>query len=295
MRNVTKYLSMLMVVLSMLIFASQLNATVLYTQNWGTGSGGVPPAGWAINQEGYGLWTSFAASGSYPAASPYPGCTIMVIFNSWDAPAGYMNELYQTASVSTVGYQNISVDFAMYYQNSFTGGDGIDIYYSTNGSTWTHAGSHYSNYSSSGDFWQVNTQALGAGAAGQATLYVAFLFTSEYGYDVYMDIMHVNGTQTGNITGTIRNCNTNAVVPGVSVWCGGVGPVLTNASGVYTINGIPSGSETLSSVMTGFYTYTATVTIPVNGTLTDNFCMISYPTVLRPGDGNQCRQSILWY
>ncbi len=52
MKNVTKYLSMLMVVLSILIFASQTQAQsqVLYTQDWSTGSGYTPPSGWAVDQ-----------------------------------------------------------------------------------------------------------------------------------------------------------------------------------------------------------------------------------------------------
>jgi hypothetical protein len=88
-------------------------------------------------------------------------------------------------------------------------------------------------------------------------------------------------TATGNITGTIRNCSTNAVIHGVSVTCGYVGPVFTNSSGVYTITGVPSGSQTLSAVMTGYITYTAAVTIPANSTLTDNFCMALLPAYLQ--------------
>ena len=41
--------------------------------------------------------------------------------------------------------------------------------------------------------WVLETVSLPAGAANQATLYVAFYFTSQYGNDCHMDIMHVKG------------------------------------------------------------------------------------------------------
>ena len=276
----TKNLSMLMVILSILIFASQARSAVIYTQNWGTGSGTTPPAGWAINQLGYGGWTSWATSGSYPAATPYPGCTMMTIFDSWDAPAGYQNQLYQTTPISTMGCTNLSVDFTEYYQTVFTGGDGITIQWSINGTTWNTAGTNWGNYGGTQQ-WQVNTQALPAGANNQPTLYLAFLFTSQYGYDVYLDITHLNGTlATGTLTGTVTNCQTSGALAGVNVYCGGVGPAVTNASGVYTLANVPAALETVSAVKAGYTTYTGNVTVVANTTTTYNFCMNPLPGIL---------------
>ena len=249
------------------------------TEGWESAAiGTTPPANWAVDQLGVGNWLSWAATGSYPTASPFEG-TRMTVFDSWDASNGYQNRLRRTASVSTVGYTNITVDFAEYNQTSFTGGDGVTIQWSTNGTTWTSAGSNWTNYNATAG-WVIHTQALPVGAANVATLYVAFLFTSQYGYDVYLDITHLKGVQTGNLTGTVRNCNTNAALFGASVSCGGAGPVLTNASGVYTLNGCNAGAQTVTASLAGYTPFSAPVTVVANTTTTYNFCMFPLPGIL---------------
>jgi hypothetical protein len=282
MRTLTKYLSMLMVMLSMLVFVSQTKAqTTLFTEGWESAAiGTTPPAGWVVNQNGYGNWTSWVATGNYPAAAPFEGARF-TDFNSFDAPSGYTNQLHRTVSVSTVGYTNITVDFAEYYQTTFSTGDGITVQWSTNGTTWTSAGTNWGNYATT-NHWQVNTQALPVGAANQATLYIAFLFTSYYGYDVYLDICHIKGTQPpGTLTGTVRNCNTNNVIPNVGVTCGGVGPIMTNAAGVYTIPGVPTGTQTVTASNAAYQPFTGgPVTIVSNTTTTYNFCMLPLPGII---------------
>ena len=279
MKNVTKILQVLMVSL-LLVFAFQSKAQVtMFTEGWESAAvGTTPPAGWAVDQLGYGNWMSWAASGSYPAATPYEGVR-MTIFDSWNASYNYQNRLRKTVAVSTVGYSSITVDFAEYNQTTFTGGDGITIQWSTDGSTWTSAGTNWSNYGATAG-WIIHTQALPVGAANQATLYIAFLFTSQYGYQVYLDLAHIKGLQTGNLTGTVRNCYTNAVMANVPVSCGGVGPVLTSAGGVYTLNGISTGPQTITANFAGFVNYSNPVTVVGNTTTTFNFCMNPIPAVL---------------
>jgi Secretion system C-terminal sorting domain len=84
----------------------------------------------------------------------------------------------------------------------------------------------------------------------------------------------------GNLTGTVKNCNTNLNIVGASVSCGGVGPVLTNGSGVYTLNGIPSGPQTITATYTGYTPYSNPVTVVGNTTTTFNFCMFPLPGIL---------------
>ncbi|MCX6245570.1 MAG: hypothetical protein NTU98_12820 [Bacteroidetes bacterium] len=277
MRNVTKYLSMLMVILSILVFASQTKAqTTLMTQNWNTASGTTPPAGWAIDQLGYGSWTSFITSGGYPTCTPYEGST-MVGFNSWNASTGYQNRLYMTTPINTLGYTNITVDFAEFMQTVFTPGDGPYVEWSTNGTVWTVAGGLVYNYAAV-QGWQIKSQVLPAGAAS-ATLYIALRFYSNYGYDVYTDLYHITGLQTGNLTGTVRNCYNNALIVGAQVTCGGITGV-TNAAGVYTLNAINTGSQIITATMAGFLQYNAPVTVIGNTTTTVNFCMNPIPGIL---------------
>ena len=90
----------------------------------------------------------------------------------------------------------------------------------------------------------------------------------------------MENSQTGNLTGTVRNCYTNAVMPGVSISCGGIGPILTNAGGVYTLNNINSGAQIITAAFGGFVNYSAPVTIVGNTTTTYNFCMNPMPAIL---------------
>ena len=146
MKTVTQLLQVVMVLL-LLAFASQTKAQLtIFTEGWeSAGIGTTPPAGWAVDTFTYGNWTSWVASGTYPSATPYEGVR-MTDFNSWNASTGYQNRVRRTAAISTVGYSNITVDFAEYNQTTFTGGDGITIQWSTNGTTWTSAGTNWSNY-----------------------------------------------------------------------------------------------------------------------------------------------------
>ena len=80
--------------------------------------------------------------------------------------------------------------------------------------------------------------------------------------------------QTGNITGTVRNCVTNAPIVGASVFCV-TGPVLTNAAGQYNLNGVPIGNQTATATDVGFITSSVPCTIINNQTTIVNFCM--YP------------------
>ncbi|MCX6252607.1 MAG: carboxypeptidase regulatory-like domain-containing protein [Bacteroidetes bacterium] len=88
--------------------------------------------------------------------------------------------------------------------------------------------------------------------------------------------------QTGNLTGTVTNCNTGVPMAGVIVSCGILNAV-TNASGVYTISGISAGTQMVTATMAGFLPYgPVPVTIIGNQTTTLNFCMTQplAPTVV---------------
>ena len=279
MKLFTKHLQLLMVILLLAVASQALAQTTLFTEGWESASVGMtPPAGWAVDTFTYGNWTSWAASGSYPSALPFEG-TRMTVFDSWDAPAGYQNRLKRITAINTVGFTNVFVDFAEYKQTTSNYGDGIIVQWSTNGTTWTSAGTNWPNYGTTAG-WVINTQALPAGAANQATLYVAFLFTSQYGYDVYLDLCHVKSWQTGTVTGNVKDFLTNFPLAGVSINCGGVGPVLSNAAGVYTLNNVPYGTQMLTATFPGYVAYSALIIVGGKSTTTYNFFMYPIPATL---------------
>jgi len=173
-----------------------LGQTTLLTEGWesATNNSNVPPTGWGIDLLGYTNITYYMSSGTYPTVAPFEGSRL-VDFESYSYGTNTTNRLKRTTAISTVGYSNITVDFEWYTDPGYAGTttEGVIVQWSTDGSTWTSAGTTFMRYAATAQ-WVLETQALPAGAAGQATLYVAFLFNSNFGNDCHMDIMHVKGT-----------------------------------------------------------------------------------------------------
>jgi hypothetical protein len=79
-------------------------------------------------------------------------------------------------------------------------------------------------------------------------------------------------SQTGTLTGVVRNCYNNLPIPGASVMCGAF-VANTNASGVYTIVNLPAGNYTASASAVGFMTKSLPCVIQANQTTVLNFCL----------------------
>jgi hypothetical protein len=173
-----------------------MGQTTLLTEGWesATNNSNVPPTGWGIDLLGYTNITYYMSSGTYPTIAPFEGSRL-VDFESYSYGTGTTNRLKRTTAISTVGYSNITVDFEWYTDPGYAGTttEGVIVQWSTDGSTWNSAGTTFMRYAATAQ-WVLETQALPVGAAGQATLYVAFLFNSNFGNDCHMDIMHVKGT-----------------------------------------------------------------------------------------------------
>ena len=98
---------------------------------------------------------------------------------------------------------------------------------STNGSTWTNAGSLIRRYGAT-DGWLKQTLTLPVGAGNQPVLYVGFLFTSNAGYDSYMDDIVIKATPPCNYAGT-SSAASNSI-------CGGSGSTTLSAVD-YSVSG----------------------------------------------------------
>lgn len=196
MRNVTRILTVL-ALFTVLAFVNgpQVKAqTAILTESFE--NGGAIPTGWA--QEwvaGTGTYPlTFVSTSTYPTISAAYNGTYYVNFNSFSASSGFQQRLKRTVALSTVNQYNLNVDFAWYMDPGYSGNcDYVQVQYSTNGTTWTNAGSQICRYAATAA-WTVQTVALPAGAQGQATLYVAFLFGSAWGNNCSFDFVHVNAT-----------------------------------------------------------------------------------------------------
>jgi len=169
--------------------------TTLLTEGWESTTAGsqVPPAGWAIDLLVGSNYIYFQSAGTFPTCSPYEG-TKMLQFNSFNASSGTTNRIRRTASVSTVGYSQATVDFAWYLDSGYSTDllEGVTVQWSTDGATWNNS-TFFQRYNATPG-WVIENVTLPAGAAGQATLYVAFSFYSQYGDNCYLDLVHVKGS-----------------------------------------------------------------------------------------------------
>jgi len=131
-----------------------------------------------------------ADSGS-PTAYPYEG-THFVKFNSFNCQSDAVVRL-EGPSFSTLVYSNIYVNFAWYESTGYdTRPDRVTVQWSVNGGTWNDA-TTYQRYNANTNAWMPKSCALPVGADRQSTLYIGFLFESEYGYNCYLDDMKVCG------------------------------------------------------------------------------------------------------
>ena len=205
MKNVTKILQVLMVSL-LLVFAFQSKAQVtLFTEGWETAGNATqtPPAGWAVDVALGSNATWFMPTGTWPTCNTYEGSRF-VEFRSFSY-SNTTNVLRRTVPISTVGYSNITVDFAWLVDPGYAGttSEGVTVQWSTTGlPPWNNAG-FFMRYAATQQ-WIIENVTLPATAGGQATLYLAFSFNSNYGNNCHLDIAHIKGIQTSRQP--YRNC-----------------------------------------------------------------------------------------
>jgi len=157
---------------------------------------GAIPAGWGtdLNVDGNATSAAFTyetASVNPTGFSAYDG-TYFVRFNSYSVDAPNSARLKQTSSFSTVGYSNLIVNFAWTQDDGYTNNDNVVVQYSTDGTTWTTAGTSITR-AGTADVWTTQSVNLPVAAENQSTLYIAFLFTSAYGNDCHFDNFVING------------------------------------------------------------------------------------------------------
>ena len=143
-----------------------------------------------------GTKISYVTSSTSSSANPQEG-TYFVNYNSYSSTNGSIGseERLKSPSIVTTGTASVDVEFYWYQNNgsSYNTGsylnEGVTVEWSTNGTTWTTSTfypRHVSTASATGE-WSKKTITLPSGAGNISTLYVAFKFHSEYGYNLYID------------------------------------------------------------------------------------------------------------
>ncbi|MCK9220660.1 MAG: carboxypeptidase regulatory-like domain-containing protein, partial [Bacteroidales bacterium] len=284
MRNVTRTLKMLLsFVIATFVFVSFgfAQQTMLLTESFETGSGTTPPTGWALEQvTGSTMGVSFVSTSTYPTISAAYDGSVFVKYNSFSISSG-STRLKKTAPLVTTNKSFIMVDFAWYEDPAYSSSnDKVDVQWSTDGTTWNTAGTFLRFNATAG--WKVKNVVLPTGASNQPALYVAFLFTSDYGNNCDMDLVHVTaGPPAPPAFATIGTGTISCSWPYITLWMGGRTQMLytaaeLTAAGVTPGNISSIGLNVISNstqTMNGFYvkagqTTSTSLTSWVNGLAT---------------------------
>jgi len=200
---------------------------------------------------------TYVTSGEYPTCSPDEG-THMVKFNSFNCDDGDEIRL-ESPEFSTAGMSAARVLFAWYESSNYPTylDEGVTVQWSLDGSTWND-GTFYQRLNATNG-WYDKIYNLPAGAIDQSTVYVGFLFHSQYGYNCYFDNVTIQETPscpaptspyTDAITDTGADFNWTAggTEPNWNVEYGpfgfhqGAGTMVINTSNPYTATRLNSAT-----------------------------------------------------
>ena len=293
MRNVTKMMQMLFAVMLMaFVFATQGTAqTTLLTESFE--NGGAVPTGWATEVVAPNCPIVFPSASLYPSGYTAYNGTYMVQFQSYSYSSG-QTRLKQTTPFSTVGYTNVGIDFQWLESTGYSGAaDKVDVQWSTNGTTWTTAGT-FNRYNAVAG-WKLKNVTLPAGAQGQATLYIAFLFTSAYGDNCHLDFTHVTAIgPPPPATVTIGTGTTTQGYPYYTFYMDSRTQMLYTAAEIVAGGGAPGEISTVgfyvtsaaSQVMNGFKIKMGTTTATtISSWVTAGMTTVYDGTYAVPGTG----------
>ncbi|MCX6249576.1 MAG: PKD domain-containing protein [Bacteroidetes bacterium] len=232
---------LLLTVLIVFVAASNTKAqTTLFTEDWESASiGQTPPTGWGVDLVTGSNYTFFEQTGYDPGCFPFSG-NRMVEFHSDVATNGTSNRLKRTTAVSTSGYPYVTIDFEWYVDTAYYDAptEGVYVQWSTNGTTWTTAGTIFQRSSMPAQ-WVLETQNLPAGAANQATLYIALLFNSNQVRNCHLDLVHIKGYTSTPPAPTVTTNNATGIGASQAVLHGTV-----NANGYSTTASFQYGLTT---------------------------------------------------
>lgn len=133
------------------------------------------------------------SSGSNPTTSPYEG-TYMLRFNAYNASSGVQTRI-MSSPFNTTDIASIDVEYYWYLSSSGSQADKVQLQYSLNGTTWVNAGAEVPRYATT-SAWVKKSVTLPTAAANQPKVYIAFLFTSAYGYNCYLDNVSIKKSAT---------------------------------------------------------------------------------------------------
>lgn len=205
-------------------------ALTLLSESFESGAGSTPPAGWGIEQvTGTTPGISFVTSSTYPVISSAYDGSVFVSYTSFYISTG-STRLKKNTAISTVNRTFVMVDFAWHEDPGYaSSADRVAVQWSTDGINWTTAAT-FNRYNSIPG-WKFKNVLLPSGAANQPALYIAFLFSTAYGNNCALDMVHVTaGPSAPPAFLTIGNGTTTAGWPYYTFYMGSRTQMLYTAS-----------------------------------------------------------------
>ncbi len=140
---------------------------------------------------------SSVTSSANPPVTPFEGSQL-IKFNSYDCQSGAVIRL-ASKGINTAGVRKMSASFRWYqdsteYTTAQYAGEGVMAQWSSDGNTWNNL-EFYPRVPVVGRVgWRYKQFTLPAAALALPTVRVAFLFTSKYGNNCYMDNLKITET-----------------------------------------------------------------------------------------------------
>ncbi len=263
--------------------------TVLLTENFDAASPPALPAGWTqVDVSGTtGAWATNEGTVNPPGGGTHSPRNV-AYFNSYTTTNG-QTRLQRSVGLDLSGISNASVSYWMYHDTGYSyADDRLQVQVSTNsGTSWTDVGAPVSRYDGSTGWAQEVVDLSDYTGPGHSDVRVGFLGMSEYGYDVHIDDVAVqevtcNPVAGGLMVGNVYDANTADALNGATVESVSAPADTTTTFGTPLDAALDDGFYILFSSLTGSRNFMATIgggygvdtrtpTIPVNGTVRQNF------------------------
>ncbi|RYD52904.1 MAG: T9SS type A sorting domain-containing protein [Sphingobacteriales bacterium] len=233
-----------------------------------------------------GTKISVVSSGSFPTTSPYAGSG-MVQYNAYSSTNGGSGSQERLVSlpVSSTGLNTIVTNFYWRNENNSSYTDtteGMQVQYSTNGTTWVDAGAfiprHDTSLTAGTAQWKRKTVVLPAAASNQPTLYVGYRFTSKFGDNLFMDSVRIENCV--NPVVALGNDTTICSGSGINLNAGNAGSTYLWSTGATT--------QSIDATTTGTYSVQVTNATGCSGRDTIVVNVSPLPTVNLGNDTAFC-------
>ncbi|HBA73371.1 MAG: hypothetical protein A2X82_12110 [Geobacteraceae bacterium GWC2_55_20] len=167
-------------------FTTTTGGEVILLDDGFEGGGWLQKQVWGLNGE----WNFISISSIYPYVSPHDGA-LMASLNSYFTLPGTQTRLYREDGfhIPTPCYM-ATLKFWMYYDSTINNVyDRVQVQISTNGSTWTNAGSPVYRFNTIAGWVEINVDLTPY--AGYEKVYLGFLGISESGKNIHLDEVSV--------------------------------------------------------------------------------------------------------